>query len=65
MAALNVAFDDDEMDELRRVAEAEGVSMKTLVHTATIHSLHERRVRMATKRTVEALAEVNERLAEL
>ncbi|GAA1323424.1 hypothetical protein [Actinocatenispora thailandica] len=65
MAALNVAFDDDEMDELRRVAEAEGVSMKALVHKATIHSLHERRVQTATKRTVDALAEVNKRLAEL
>lgn len=65
MAALNVAFSDDEMAELRQTAESEGVGMKTIVHDATIHSLHERKVRAATVRTVHALAEVNKRLADL
>lgn len=65
MSALNVAFTDEEMAELRHVADEEGVGMKTVVHDATIHSLHQRRVQAAAMRTVKALTEVNERLAEL
>jgi hypothetical protein len=53
------------MAELRQVTESEGVSLKTFVHDATIHSLHERRVQTSAMRTISALSEVNQKLADL
>lgn len=63
MAALNVIFDDREMEAIRDTAEQEGVAMKTLVHDATLNELHRRKVDAAIARVTTQLAEVNRRLA--
>lgn len=64
MTSLSVNFPEAESDELRRAAAADGVSLADFVRHATRDRLHRCRVRAATSRSVDALAAVNERLAD-
>lgn len=64
MAALNVQFTDEEMEQIREEAAKEGTSVKKLAHDAVISDLHRRRVIAAAMRTARISAGLNKRLAQ-
>lgn len=65
MAALNLQFTEDEMDELRAAAEREHKSLKALAHDAVVSAASTRKYRVdeSAARVAAISAELNERLA--
>ncbi len=69
MPALNVRYTDDELDALRRRADAEGVPVTRLVHDVSLADtsrvVHFAQVMAAGEEVAHAHAEILKRLAEL
>ncbi|MEU9297707.1 Arc family DNA-binding protein [Streptomyces sp. NPDC012693] len=65
MAALNVRFTEEELDALRKRAEAEGRSMQSFAHDAVMRAIdeHSRLFDEAAEHVLKASAELNRRLA--
>ncbi|OPF82669.1 Arc family DNA binding domain-containing protein [Streptomyces antioxidans] len=65
MAALNLRFTDEELDALRKRAEAEGRSMQSFAHDAVIAAIneHNRLFNEAAAHVLRASEELNRRLA--
>jgi plasmid stability protein len=65
MAGLNVRFTDEELDALRKRAEAEGASMQSLAHDAVVRAVSERSrlFEEAAAHVLGVSGELNSRLA--
>ncbi|MFJ8018277.1 Arc family DNA-binding protein [Streptomyces sp. NPDC096339] len=65
MAGLNVRFTEEELEALRKRAEAEGRSMQSFVHDAVMAAVdeHSRLFDEAAEHVLKASAELNRRLA--
>ncbi|KUJ64990.1 hypothetical protein ACZ90_52535 [Streptomyces albus subsp. albus] len=65
MAGLNVRFTEEELEALRRRAEAEGRSMQSFAHDAVMVAIneHARLFNEAADHVLKASAELNRRLA--
>ncbi|WP_262699853.1 MULTISPECIES: Arc family DNA-binding protein [Streptomyces] len=65
MAALNLRFTDEELDALRKRAEAEGRSMQSFAHDAVIAAIneHSRLFDEAAAHVLRVSDELNRRLA--
>ncbi|MDN3057380.1 MULTISPECIES: Arc family DNA-binding protein [Streptomyces] len=65
MAALNLRFTDEELDALRKRAEAEGRSMQSFAHDAVIAAVneHSRLFDEAAAHVLRVSEELNRRLA--
>ncbi|MFE2447945.1 Arc family DNA-binding protein [Streptomyces melanosporofaciens] len=65
MAALNLRFTDEELDALRKRAEAEGRSMQSFAHDAVISAIneHSRLFNEAAAHVLRVSDELNRRLA--
>lgn len=65
MAALNLRFTDEELDALRKRAEAEGRSMQSFAHDAVMAAIneHSRLFDEAAAHVLRASEELNRRLA--
>lgn len=64
MPALNVEFSEEEMEELRRFAQREGLSLKQAVVVATVAHIHADRVHRAIVATMGINAGLSARLAD-
>ncbi|PNG97759.1 Arc family DNA-binding protein [Streptomyces malaysiensis] len=65
MAALNLRFTEEELDALRKRAEAEGRSMQSFAHDAVMAAIneHSRRFDEAADHVLRVSEELNRRLA--
>ncbi|CAL9432302.1 MULTISPECIES: plasmid mobilization protein [unclassified Streptomyces] len=65
MAGLNVRFTEEELDALRKRAEAEGVSMQSFAHDAVMRRVneHSRLFEEAAEHVLKVSEELNRRLA--
>ncbi|WP_063735184.1 hypothetical protein [Streptomyces sp. RTd22] len=65
MAALNLRFTDDELNALRRRAEAEGRSVQSFAHDAVMAAVdeHSRLFNEAAAHALKVSEELNRRLA--
>ena len=65
MGALNLRFTDEELDALRKRAEAEGRSMQSFAHDAVIEAIneHSRLFDEAAAHVLKVSEELNRRLA--
>lgn len=64
MPAINVSFDDEEMEQLRQAAVQEGKSMKAMANEAVLAELHRRKVATSAARVARISSDLNERLAQ-
>ncbi|GAB2755136.1 hypothetical protein GCM10027174_33430 [Salinifilum aidingensis] len=64
MPAINVTFDDDQMEQLRCAAAAEGKSVKAMANEAVLAELHRRKVAASAARVGRISSDLNERLAQ-
>ncbi|WAP56317.1 Arc family DNA-binding protein [Streptomyces sp. S465] len=65
MAALNLRFTDEELEALRKRAEAEGRSMQSFAHDAVMAAIneHSRLFNEAAAHVLRVSEELNRRLA--